>query len=71
MEENKNKNENNVSPGGSGGSCCYTISDLQKMLGASRGGVYALLRENKFFWFRIGNRYRIPKKSFDRWLNNE
>jgi len=54
------------------GMLCYTVDDIRKMLGVSRPTVYKLLEKKEFHWFRIGDRhYRIPKKSFDEWLNNQ
>ena len=50
---------------------CYTVQDLQTIMGISRVSVYALLKKNEFRWFQIGNgRYRIPKKGFDEWLES-
>ena len=48
---------------------CYTVSDLQDILGISRPTVYELLKRNEFRWIQIGNKYRISKKSFDAWLD--
>lgn len=48
---------------------CYTVENIQSMLGISRGTVYKLLEQKKFRWFRIGSAYRISKKSFDEWLD--
>lgn len=48
---------------------CYTVEDLQIMLGISRASVYALLKRGEFRSFQIGGRYRISKKSFDEWLD--
>ena len=49
---------------------CYTVEDLQIILGISRGSVYELLKKQEFRWFQIGGgRYRISKKSFDEWLD--
>ena len=50
---------------------CYTVEDLQIMLGISRQSVYALLKKQEFRWFRVGGRYRISKKSFDDWLDTQ
>lgn len=51
---------------------CYTVEDLQMMLGISRGSVYELLKRKEFKWFQIGGgRYRISKKSFDSWLDEQ
>ena len=49
---------------------CYTVKDLQTILGVSRGTVYQLMKRKEFRWFQIGNgRYRISRKSFDEWLD--
>jgi len=53
---------------------CYTVQDLQDILGVGRKSVYGLLKRNEFRWIRVGAVYRIPKKNFDEWLesgNNE
>ena len=50
---------------------CYTVKDLQKILGLSRPVVYELLKRNEFRWIMIGGKYRISKKSFDEWLDGE
>lgn len=50
---------------------CYTVQDLQTILGISRRSVYDLLHRKEFRWIQIGNgRYRISRKSFDEWLDN-
>ena len=43
---------------------CYTVKEVQEMLGISRPTVYELLKKNEFRWIQIGNKYRISKKSF-------
>jgi len=48
---------------------CYTVKDLQKILGLSRPVVYELLKRNEFRWIMVGGKYRISKKSFDEWLD--
>ena len=50
---------------------CYTVKEVQEMLGISRPTVYELLKKNEFRWIQIGNKYRIPKKSFDEWLDQK
>ena len=51
---------------------CYTVEDLQMILDVSRGSVYSLLKRKEFKWFQIGGgRYRISKKSFDEWLDEQ
>ena len=50
---------------------CYTIKEIQSMLGISRPTAYALLQKREFRWFMIGNKYRISKNSFDDWLDKQ
>ena len=54
----------------SSGNRCYTVQDLQDILGVGSKSVYGLLQRNEFRWIRVGNVYRIPKKSFDEWLES-
>ena len=48
---------------------CYSVKELQVILGISRPTVYDLLKKNEFRWIQIGTKYRISKKSFDEWLD--
>lgn len=48
---------------------CYTVKELQEILGISRPTVYNLLKKKEFRWIRPGGKYRISKKSFDDWLD--
>jgi len=53
----------------------YSISDIQKLLGLGRTKAYNFLEEvykkqDPFRVIKIGKLYRIPKDSFDKWLNN-
>ena len=48
---------------------CYTVKDLQEILGVSRPSVYDLLKKNEFRWILVAGKYRISKKSFDAWLD--
>ena len=49
---------------------CYTIKDLQEILGVSRPTVNKLLMKKEFHWVRLdGGKYRISRKSFDAWLD--
>ena len=50
---------------------CYTVKDLQDILGVSRPSVYDLLKKNEFRWILVCGKYRISKKSFDAWLDDE
>lgn len=65
MEQNMNNK-----PNGAAERRCYTVEDLETMLFVSRPTVYRLLKLSKFPWFKVGSTYRIPKKSFDEWLEN-
>ena len=59
-----------IQPKPSSGNRCYTVQDLQDILGVGRKSVYGLLQQNRFRWIRVGAVYRIPKKSFDEWLES-
>ena len=48
---------------------CYTVKEIQDILGISRPTVYELLKKNEFRWIQIGTKHRISKKSFDGWLD--
>ena len=48
---------------------CYTVKEIQDILGISRPTVYELLKKNEFRWIQIGTKYKISKKSFDGWLD--
>lgn len=51
---------------------CYTVKELQEILGISRPTVYSLLKKNEFRWVQLGGgKYRISKKSFDEWLDKQ
>ena len=38
-------------------------------LGVSRQCIYELLKKKEFSWVMVGGKYRISKKSFDEWLD--
>lgn len=48
---------------------CYSVAELQEILGVSRPCIYELLKKKKFSWVMVGGKYRISKKSFDEWLD--
>lgn len=48
---------------------CYTVKELQKILGVSRPSVYELLKRNEFRSFIVGGKHVISKRSFDLWLD--
>ena len=50
---------------------CYTVKEIQEILGISRPTVYELLKKNEFRWILVGGKYRISKKSFDEWLDDK
>ena len=53
----------------------YFPKDIQEMLGISKSRVYTFLAETyalkdpPFRVIRVGKLFRVPKKSFDQWLN--
>lgn len=54
----------------------YEADDIQKMLKIGKNKVYVFLEDvysNTHFFkvIKIGKLYRVPKKSFDDWLNSE
>ena len=51
------------------GKRCYSVGDMQEMLGISKPAVYELLKRKEFHWVMIGGRYKISKRSFDEWLD--
>lgn len=48
---------------------CYSVRDLQEILGISKPAVYELIKRKEFHWVMIGGRYKISKRSFDEWLD--
>ena len=47
---------------------CYTVKELQEILGVSRPTTYNLLKKNESRWIQLdGGKYRISKKSFEDW----
>lgn len=53
----------------------YLAADIQKMLGIGKSKSYTFLEEiyhqknPPFRVLKIGKLYRVPKQSFDTWLN--
>ena len=47
---------------------CYSISEIELILGISRPSVLKLLNKNEFKWFKIGTVYRMSKPSFEEWM---
>ena len=52
------------------GKKCYTLDELMIMLEISRNTLMKLIRKNEFPYLKLGGVYRIPKESFDRWLDS-
>ena len=51
---------------------CYTVAELQEILGVSRPTVYSLLKRNEFRWIQLdGGKYRISRKVLTTgWINS-
>jgi hypothetical protein len=54
----------------------YDVADIQQLLGLGRSKAYDFLEEvyrNKrpFIVLKIGKLYKVPKESFDSWINGE
>lgn len=49
----------------------YTVKELEEILMVSRPAIYELLKRKEFDWVLIGGRYRISKKSFDKWFDGD
>ena len=58
------------SPDAVPGKRCYTVEELQIILGVSRPTVYNLIRQKQFRAFQVaGGKWRVYKRSFDEWLD--
>ena len=49
---------------------CYTVKEIQEMLGVCRVTVYDLLKNGKFPYVKVGGKYLVSKKYFDEWLES-
>lgn len=49
----------------------YTVDEIQDILGISKTTAYNLVKSNAFHSVKIGGHYRVSKKSFDEWLDNQ
>ncbi len=47
-----------------------TIDEAPKRLGIGRNQTYEAIRRNEIPFIRLGGRILIPKKRFDRWLED-
>ena len=59
-----------ILPGKSNGKKCYTLDELMVMLNISRNTLMKLIRQNEFPYLKLGGVYRVPKESFDKWLDS-
>ena len=50
---------------------CYSVGEIQNILGICKTTAYNLIKENQFRAMLIGGKYVISKKSFDEWLDGE
>ena len=48
---------------------CYSVKELQEILGVSRASIYELLKRREFHWVWVAGKYKISKASFDKWLD--
>ena len=46
----------------------YTVNEVARILGVSRTQAYRLVKEGLFKSVRIGNAIRLPKRTYDKWL---
>lgn len=54
----------------------YEVDEIREILGVGRTKMYDYIKEvyktqTPFKVIRIGNVYRIPKASFDKWIDGE
>ncbi len=47
----------------------YTVKEVQKILGVGENKVYRLLVSGYIPRKKMGGTYRIPKETFDKWIN--
>ena len=47
----------------------YTVEEIMEMLVIGKNTAYSLIKSGAFKIVKIGNHYRISKKSFDDWLD--
>jgi excisionase family DNA binding protein len=48
----------------------YTVQEVMIILGISSRTAYKLVKSGAFHTVHVGGHYRIPKKSFERWLKS-
>ena len=47
----------------------YTVDEVARMLGISRGLAYEMVNRGELPSIRLGRRVLIPCRAFDRWLD--
>ena len=47
----------------------YTVADIMEKLNIGKNTAYELIKQNDFPVIKIKSTYRVPKKSFDEWIN--
>lgn len=48
----------------------YTVEEIMNILEIGKTTAYQLVKSEAFHWVKVGGQYRISKKSFDAWLDN-
>jgi excisionase family DNA binding protein len=66
-----NGNSEDTEPEDSNVKRVYTIDEIQAILGVSKSTTYHLANSGVFHCLKVGGHYRIPKKSFDLWLEGK
>lgn len=49
----------------------YSVEEVCEILGTTRQTIYKLINQNCFQAMKLERGYRIIKKSFDEWLDNQ
>ena len=52
-------------------SAFLTVPEAACLLGISRNSTYELVRRNRLPHIRLGRSVRIPRRIFERWIENE
>ena len=47
----------------------YTVEEIQNILEVNKTAAYDLVKSRAFHSVKVGNHFRISKKSFNKWLN--
>lgn len=49
----------------------YTVKEMSDILGVGMNKAYDLIHEKRVPFIRVGRKFKIPKKAFENWLNDE